>query len=1443
MRSLRMLVVFAVALVVSAASGAMYDIRDVCVDESGERVSLAPCGEEITLPPIGADGWTIGNHRNILKAGFGEDIKGRFFALEGSVAGYDTAWHIRSSISPVNAAGSECLLSFRIETNRRIRCKGLTNEKPQWRSGVFWYGSDGRQCAVSPVEFVITGDTTAYLRVMMPTGAVACSVQIGFDTPDVLPGHKLIIRDVRLCALKGCVLSKTGSFSSEVCHGGAVSWNAETPPGTSVRFQYAAADSPEDVLSAPFCGPDGSENSFFDVPFVAKGGWVRYKAFLVSEGGSASPKLSSVTVGGVEDAGWRPFADVLPPFVAVVGGASSPNADRSIEIEISDQSAVSHRTFRADIDGADATHRFTRTGDRYIVSAPSDGWASGLHTMDVSIADCHGNAMTARRYFFVGEGPDTPKVTLRDDGRTLVDGKPFFPIGLYAVCKREFNGNDFDRAFADMRAGGFNFAHTYGEISVDFLDAANKYGMKLWCAVRPSQEGLVMDSLRHNPAVLAWYLGDDTSDNTTPEELMSRESFVKAIDPTRISCQADPVGPREFSRIASRYADYVGGTDVFMPELYPVRGAAGDETDSNFVAKIIHDMESISEDARRNGDGRPHGVWAIIQYFKGWGNWGHFPTKEQLSAMTWAAVVHGASGIAWYTYGGFYDKVNKMDNQGVASTPERWRNVCEVATRLKELSPFLVERPPKDQPKVYVVSGAAVDPFGRPAVTCLLKRHGGIATLIAVNAAPEPTKVSFAVRGCAEADVLWEGRRVPFKQNGLEDEFAPFAVHIYQWQDAVAESGSVDAVGCHAEWNGARIKVGNALFSREYAAMDGVLRTMSFKDADGAEWQRDAAAGKGDRASVGASSPAVAVEALSGRWSPVGVEGLCVKVSIQNRAIELWLFPGVPGVITRRQWRDAVKPVHDIDRDFRSLKEDNDALMAAIGRCDSIRFRPLHIRAKSITCLDQTDIRDNLVLVEDRLLMAYDWKFTLAASALDCRDVLTGDGMTFVRLAPMPSSRHEKTDDFILDGEGRQVALLANGYPLVELLYKGGDAGRQRAVVAFQRAIRPYRAGRDGMLLSNTWGGGNRDARINQEFLLKEIEAGAKIGVDVLQIDDGWQRGRTSNSKREVLSGKKKVWNGYWAADPDFWKEDLERFPDGLDLIVRRAAEKGMRFGLWFGPDSSDDAANWKRDADCLLDFHRRLGVEYFKMDSMKLLTPLALKRNRMMFDRMQELSDGAMVFDLDCTAEIRPGFMGLLDVGPMFVENRYTLKPVYWPHHTLKNLWDLSHLVDPVRLRMEFNNPDTNHGNYSESPLGHQNYCADTLFATVMAASPLAWMELSDVSDESVSTLAALVKTWKKERARWHGGVIHPVGNRPDGISWTGFVSEADDGNGGYALLFRELNNAQDFTLELSPVVENHFISCVEVIGGRGKAVLDGSRLTVTIPEKLDFVWAKFGR
>jgi len=373
------------------------------------------------------------------------------------------------------------------------------------------------------------------------------------------------------------------------------------------------------------------------------------------------------------------------------------------------------------------------------------------------------------------------------------------------------------------------------------------------------------------------------------------------------------------------------------------------------------------------------------------------------------------------------------------------------------------------------------------------------------------------------------------------------------------------------------------------------------------------------------------------------------------------------------------------------------------------------------------------------------------------------------------------------------------------------------------------------MFLSNTWGDRSRDARINEAFLLKEVEAGAALGVDVVQIDDGWQKGRSANS---VAARGKGVWNGYWAADPNFWDADPARFPDGLEKVVKAARDKGMNFGLWFGPDSSNSATNWQRDADHLLKFHREMGINYFKIDSMKTHDAVSLVRQRGMFDRMLEGSKGAITFDLDVTAEIRPGYFGLPDIGPLFVENRYTDFHRYWPHQTLRNLWMLSQVVDPLRLRIEVLNNARNADKYKGDPLAPALYRPDTLFAITMTASPLGWFEVSNLPAEYVAQMKPLVAAWKAERARMHGGAIMPVGAAPDGEAWTGFVSAAADGRGGYALLFRELNAKADYTLDLTGLVAG--AAHATAIGGRGTAKVANGVLAVNVPETLDFVWVK---
>jgi len=649
----------------------------------------------------------------------------------------------------------------------------------------------------------------------------------------------------------------------------------------------------------------------------------------------------------------------------------------------------------------------------------------------------------------------------------------------------------------------------------------------------------------------------------------------------------------------------------------------------------------------------------------------------------------------------------------------------------------------------------------------------------------------------------------------------------------IAHAEKTEFKACYAEWGNGRLTVGNALFERAWVAGDAGLAPVSFRlKSPDAEWLTPPR--KAPRP-VG-----LEVKAAAARRSVVGAEGLHVEAETAGQRpqrVSLWIFPDasgtleewVAGDVTARAAKDAQASGIESDKQQKALAE-------PMAGAATLALAPPHLRVTQVSLMDQTDNHNELVSEREWLLMPNEAKFELQGCVLSAENVLDGTGVVFLKLAPLPHARQDKTAvDFAVNPGARAVSSFFSGYPVAALAYRGGRAGRARALHAFQRDLRVYRPDRDGLFLSNTWGDRSRDARINEAFLMKEVEAGAALGVDVVQIDDGWQKGRSANS---VAARGKGVWNGYWAADPNFWDADPARFPNGLEKVVKAARDRGMNFGLWFGPDSSNDAANWQRDADRLLRFHRETGINYFKIDSMKTHNAESLTRQRAMFDRMLEGSGGALTFDLDVTAEIRPGYFGLPDIGPLFVENRYTDFHRYWPHQTLRNLWMLSQVVDPLRLRIEVLNNARNAEKYEGDPLAPALYKPDALFAVAMTASPLGWFEVSNLPAEYVAQMRPLVAAWKTERSRMHGGAIVPVGAAPDGVAWTGFVSAAADGKGGYALLFRELNAKPDYTLDLAGLVAG--AARATVIGGRGTAKVEGHTLTVNVPAALDFVWVK---
>ena len=317
-----------------------------------------------------------------------------------------------------------------------------------------------------------------------------------------------------------------------------------------------------------------------------------------------------------------------------------------------------------------------------------------------------------------------------------------------------------------------------------YAATARKYGFKLWFEGRDPFKRQLLNKHIKNPDIIAWYLGDDTSDYTYPARFIDLYDASHAVDGSRLTCQADGTGPH---KKVSQYRDFVLGSDIFMPEIYPCQRQTDTDRDKS-VAQIIQEMETCRYDIAVSGTQRPRALWPIIQYFfftvgndpkRGWLR---FPDKNEVRAMSYAAIIHGGHGLICYFYGRQPFNGEKVGAFGITSTPERWQIMSDLTKEFQQLSDVLVSRTPENQPETpQVISGPLQDYYGRPSITCLLKKHNGKNYLLAVNATRKEVTVRFRLPEMKQGKVLFENRSVAAQKGILTDKFKPFDVHVYEF--------------------------------------------------------------------------------------------------------------------------------------------------------------------------------------------------------------------------------------------------------------------------------------------------------------------------------------------------------------------------------------------------------------------------------------------------------------------------------------------------------------------------------------------------------------------------------------------------------------------------------------------------------------------------------------
>ena len=367
----------------------------------------------------------------------------------------------------------------------------------------------------------------------------------------------------------------------------------------------------------------------------------------------------------------------------------------------------------------------------------------------------------------------------------------------------------------------------------------------------------------------------------------------------------------------------------------------------------------------------------------------------------------------------------------------------------------------------------------------------------------------------------------------------------------------------------------------------------------------------------------------------------------------------------------------------------------------------------------------------------------------------------------------------------------------------------------------------------NNWGDRHQGVNVCEEFCLAEIDAAADLGLDVVQIDDGWQSTPPGDVRIFDAEGN---YTFYHAFDGSFWDVNTKKFPNGLEPLAKRAKERGIRLGLWFAPDSRGDFANFERDLAVLKNAYD-MGFRYFKLDMVNLLHMSERDRFLEFLRAVQAFGDD-IYLQIDVTGGTpRLGFTDGTSFGKLFVENRYTLNRDYLPFATLSALWQLSRYMPAQRFQFELPNRRMYTDSYdADDPLSPMHYTSDWQLASLLVCCPLFWMEIQHFDPEDAKTVKPLLDIWKRERDALAACDIRPVGALPDGIAMTGFAA---DGDGyGYAVALSEVTDEKELRFSMAKPVQSFEILYTNT---KAEVSVSGCAVTVTLPDPRAYAFIRF--
>lgn len=396
------------------------------------------------------------------------------------------------------------------------------------------------------------------------------------------------------------------------------------------------------------------------------------------------------------------------------------------------------------------------------------------------------------------------------------------------------------------------------------------------------------------------------------------------------------------------------------------------------------------------------------------------------------------------------------------------------------------------------------------------------------------------------------------------------------------------------------------------------------------------------------------------------------------------------------------------------------------------------------------------------------------------------------------------------------------------ILYSGNLDDANITLKKFDRRRFPVHPDRDIFMMANTWG--TEDKRppclyaAREENVLKELESVAELGIDILQIDDGWQTKDWLPAKISEEHQKKDVVGDY------------NIYPEGWKNVKAKAEELGVKLGLW---------AAWTIPLEKLRTNYNNGNFSAFKLDFANLNT--IEKRDQLMGNARDLImhSNYKTCVNWDVT-EIPPrvGYFYGREYGNVYLENRKvtTARPnvQYVPHKVLKDAWLLSKYVNLNKFQVTVQNIDMTK---DTTKTDAKKYNHPYVVGISLMSSPIFFQETQFYSAEAKEKIKPILAVYKKHREEMYSGYVFPIGNKPDNKSWTGFQNYNPEKHSGYLSIFRELNNQENEKQIALKFLKNKKLKISNLLSGENKVETtnNNSELKFKIDQSAGLLFLKY--